>query len=68
MFKRNEVDVLTSNQPLNTENNRLYVNDIQDSVWVVKHVNKAIITYYGIILRACADAESFKNLLKSKVF
>lgn len=65
MFKRNEVDVLTSNQPLNIENNRLYVNDIQDSVWVVKHVNKAIITYYGIILRACADTESSKisNLL-----
>lgn len=65
MFKRNEVDVLTSNQPLNIENNRLYVNDIQDSVWVVKHVNKAIITYYGIILSACADTESSKisNLL-----
>lgn len=65
MFKRNEVDVLTSNQPLNIENNRLYVNDIQDSVWVVKHVNKAIITYYGIILRAWSDTESSKisNLL-----
>lgn len=65
MFKRNEVDVLTSNQPLNIENNRLYVNDIQDQVWVVKHVNKAIITYYGIILGACADTESSKisNLL-----
>lgn len=65
MLKRNEVDVLTSNQPLIIENNRLYVNDIQDSVWVVKHVNKAIITYYGIILRAIADTESSKisNLL-----